>query len=369
LELELDGTDAAKEFAKLFDSPSVDGHSGDINRLPTEFNSRICVPVDKAKTMKEALDSYLSAKQGRWLLPPVLHVELNRQTLDKAARQWRLLYNRVELDEELDLSPWVVDSQNGKYVLYGYIVHRGRRTSGKFFSILRAGGPGTRWLAFDDGSDNRVECLTHKTALGTHIGLDASQKPDHKSGHDVAVVAMYIRSDVVGDFLPGPQGPWDAPEPLKEYYTTGTYPVPMTERDIQVEVYYSHLKHEELPSLFDSYDLMSQAKSSSNVMYLTVPRSSTMVDLRKKIALWKSSESETMPAENVRLWQIGHTRDRFGPTLAFSRVSDLSDKLELPLKVARFWMEIVSDGESGSNTLISGLQLLTHLQRMQNTLP
>ncbi|RAK95429.1 putative MATH and UCH domain protein [Aspergillus ibericus CBS 121593] len=353
LEIELAGTDAVKELAKLFDSPSLDSLPQEaqgqdvINTVPKDYNSRICVPADQAKTTSEAFSWYLGAKPGRWVLPPVLHLELGRQKLDKAARQWRLLYNRVDLDEELDLTPWLLDGQCGKYVLYGYIVHRGRRTSGKFFSILRPGGPGTRWLAFDDGSDNRVECLTRKTALGPHLGLDASQKVDHKTGHDVAIAAMYIRTDVVQEFLPGPQGPWDAPERLKEYYETGIYPVqsePQSEKDeIQVEVY-SLPKYDQLGSLFDTYDLMSQSKAENSVMYLTVPRSSNYVDLRKKIAMWASAKSgESACAEHVRLWQIGHTRDQFGPTLAFARISDLTSTLNFPLKTARFWMQIVSD--------------------------
>ncbi|RAK73787.1 putative MATH and UCH domain protein [Aspergillus fijiensis CBS 313.89] len=353
LEIELEGTDAVHELAQLFDSPSVESvpvdatGEGVINTIPKEYNSRICVSADQVKTTSDAFTQYLSAKPGRWVLPPILHLELDRQHLDKAARQWRLLYNRVELDEELDLAPYLLDGQDGKYVLYGYIVHRGRRTSGKFFSILRPGGPGTRWLAFDDGSDNRVECLTRKTALGPHLGLDASQKPDHKTGHDVAIAVMYIRSDVVQDYLPGPQGPWEVSASLKEYYETGNLPLASTEKDeIEVEVY-SLPKYDQLDSLFDTYDLMAQAKTANSVMYLTVPRSSNYVDLRKKIALWASTKTEqTTSPEYVRLWQIGHTRDQFGPTLAFARITELSNSLELPAKTARFWMEIVSDADA-----------------------
>ncbi|THC87459.1 hypothetical protein EYZ11_013095 [Aspergillus tanneri] len=354
LELELAGTDAVKDLAALFDSPSLDSLPADtqgqdvVNILPRDFNSRICIPADQATTMHGALASYLGAKPGRWILPPILHVELGRQKLDKTARQWRLLYNRVELDEELDLAPWILDGQCGKYVLYGYIVHRGRRTSGKFFSILRPGGPGSKWLAFDDGSDNRVECLTRKTALGPHIGLDASQKVDHKTGHDVAIAVMYIRSNVVQHYLPGPQGPWDVQDSVKIYYETGTLPLTASSNekpveDIQVEVY-SMSQYDKLDSLFDTYDLMSQAKTANNVMYLTVPRSTNLIELRKKIALWVSAgaQNEICP-EYVRLWQIGHTIDRFGPTLAFSRVSDLKKTLDLPLQTARFWMQIVSE--------------------------
>ncbi|CEN60663.1 Putative MATH and UCH domain protein, putaitve (AFU_orthologue; AFUA_5G01750) [Aspergillus calidoustus] len=359
LELELAGTNAVKELAELFDSPSLDSlQPGDtqqdtIHTIPKDFNSRIFVPADQAKTTAEAFNWYLGAKPGKWALPPVLHLELGRQTLDKVARQWRLLYNRVDLDEELDLSQHLVEGQSGKYVLYGYIVHRGRRTSGKFFSILRPGGPGTKWLAFDDGSDNRVECLTRKTALGPHLGLEDTETPDHKTGHDVAIAVMYIRSDVVKDYLPGPQGPWEVSEELKEYYETGRVSLPKKtddgnaeEEDVQVEVY-SLQKHDQLPSLFDTYDLMSQAKAANSVMYLSVPRSTNLADVRKKIATWATARAETgVSPENVRLWQIGHTRDRYGPTLAFIRISDLTATLDIPHNPVRYWLQIVSDADA-----------------------
>ncbi|KAJ5919525.1 hypothetical protein N7454_009360 [Penicillium verhagenii] len=337
LELELAGTGAGKEFAKLFDSPSrqslqVAGDVEQINTLPTEFNSRICVQSDQVKSTGEAMKDYLGAKNGRWALPPILHVELGRQTLDKTMR-WQLNFNRVDLDDELDLTPWVIDGQGSKYVLYGYVVHRGRRTSSKFFSILRPAGPGTKWLAFDDGSDNRVECLTQKTALGAHLGLDSTQTVDHKKGHDIPVVAMYVRSDMVSELLPGPQGPWEVPRSLKEYYETG------------VEVY-SLPEYDQLGDLFDTYDLMSKAKSNNGVMYMTLPCSSRLAELRKKIALWKSVGEEVIGAERVRLWHIGHTRAQCGPTLAFEHITDLNTPLDASAGIMRFWMEAISEDDA-----------------------
>lgn len=351
LELELEGTDASKQFARLFDSPSPDTlpanphGAGIVNTLPSDFNSRVFVAADQVHSIREAVTEYLSVKQGRWSLPPVLHVELGRHTLDKGMR-WQLLYNKVELNEELDLEPWVVDGQ-GKYILYGYIVHRGRRTSGKFFSILRPAGPGTRWLAFDDGSDNRVECLTQKTALGPHLGLDPSQSVDHKKGHDIPIVVMYVRRDMVSELLPGPQGPWEVPAALKQYYDNGVYPSTAEKSgngDVQAEVY-SLSQYDPLDSLFDTYDLMSQAKAANGVMYVTMPRSTPIVELRKKIATWKSTGPETIGPERVRLWQIGHTRAQFGPTLAFHRITDLNATLDCSLDTVRFWIETVSEGE------------------------
>lgn len=347
LELELAGTHAGKQFARLFDSPV---HvSSSVNTLPTDFNSRMCVRADEFKSTGEAVKGYLGAKPGRWSLPPILHVELGRHTLDKAMR-WQLSFNKMDLDEELDLNPYIIDGQSGNYVLYGYVVHRGRRTSGKFFTILRPAGPGTKWLAFDDGSANRVECLTQKTALGPHLGLDASQTVDHKKGHDVPVVVMYVRSDMVSELLPGPQGPWEVPESLKQYYETGLYqPVPPADEkardDVQVEIY-SMAEHDQLSSLFDTYDLMSHSKATKGVMYMTLRRSSRLTDLRRKITLWKSAGSELIRPERVRLWHIRHTRAQCGPTLAFDMISDLNVPLDSSAGTLRFWMETISEEDA-----------------------
>lgn len=353
LELELEGTDAGKELARLFDSPVPDAlpgavHAQPVNMLPVGFNSRIHVAADQVQSVGEGVKGYLGTKSGRWSLPSVLHVELGRHTLDKAMR-WQLGFNKVDLDEQLDLAPWIVDGQHGNYTLYGYVVHRGRRTSGKFFSILRPSGPGTKWLAFDDGSDNRVECLTQKTALGPHLGLDASQSVDHKKGHDVPVVAMYVRTDMISELLPGPQGPWETSEAMKQYYETGVYDPtapngkPVT-GDVQVEVY-SISGYENLKSLFDTYDLMWHAKEANGVLYMTLPRSSRIADLRKKITMWKSAGDENVGPERVRLWHIGHTHAQCGPTLAFELITDLNVPLTSSDGILRFWVQTISAGE------------------------
>ncbi|KAF7718202.1 Ubiquitin carboxyl-terminal hydrolase [Penicillium ucsense] len=343
LEIELAGTEAGREFAQLFDSPAQDV---DVNRLPAAYNSRLCVRADQAQSTGQAVKEYLAAKPGQWSLPPVLHVELGRHVLDKSMR-WQLAFNRVELDEELDLAPYVIDGQGSKYVLYGYVVHRGRRTSGKFFSILRPAGPGSKWLAFDDGSDNRVECLTQKTALGPHLGLKASELVDHKKGHDVPVNVMYVRSDMVQDLLPGPRGPWQVSEPLKQYLETGVYEAPRdaTDRNVHVEVY-SSTGYEKLSSLFDGYDLMKQAKESNSVMYMTLPRHSRLVELRQKISTWKFSRESNVRPELVRLWHLGQTRAHCGSTLALDLITDLNAPLDPFETTMRFWMETISEDDA-----------------------
>lgn len=348
LELELEGMEAGKRFAQLFDSSSVnpssvDGHAT-VNMLPTDFNSRLYMSVDQAKSTMEAVTKYLNTKSGPWSLPPVLHVEFGRHTLGKSKR-WELRYDKTQLDQELDLSPWVVDGQGSKYVLYGYIVHRGRRTSGKFFSILRPAGPGTTWLAFDDGSDNRVECLTQKTAMGPHLGLDASQNMDHTKGHDVPVVAMYVRGDMVAELLPGSQASWEAPETLKQYFETGVYHVAdKLANDTHIEIY-SLPQYDLLTSLFDPYDLIAQAKAADSVMYLTLPRISRLVELRRRIALGKSPVFRATSSERIRLWQIGNWSAQSGSSLTLDSVVDLNAPLDPSLNPIRLWMEVLSEGE------------------------
>jgi hypothetical protein len=353
LELELAGTDAIAQLAQLFDSAPVAPSTPPVNHLPTELIPGIRVPADRAQTVQAAVVNFLEQTPGRWSLPPVLHVELSRQQFDQAARQWKLLYNRVDLDEVLDVSPYVVDGQCGRFDLYGFVVHCGRRTSGKFFSILRPGGPGSKWLAFDDDNDNRVECLTGKAALETHVGLEdaklADAANDRNGGHDVAVAVLYVRSDVVREYLPGPLEPWEVPPALEAYLKTGSYPIvnPSNETTtVQVEIY-DFPTWDGLDSLFDSYDLMSRAKSLNQVMYLTLPSTTTIAELRRKVAQWKSNGSpEKVGPERVRLWQVGQTKEFFGPTLVFNRIVELDDPLDFNLTTVRFWTHVLSQADA-----------------------
>ena len=183
--------------------------------------------------------------------------------------------------------------------------------------------------------------------MGPHLGIKPSETVDHKKGHDVPVVVMYVRSDMVSELLPGPQGPWEVPETLKHYYETGLYQTNdrKTEKnDVQVEIY-STTDYNRLGSLFDTYDLMSHAKAANNVLYITLPRSSRIAELRKKISMWKSAGDEVVGPERVRLWHIGHTRAQCGSALAFDLITDLNVPLDSSGSTMRFWMETISGGK------------------------
>lgn len=355
LELELEGTPAKDALAQLFDSPKIGVQ--EVNALPGDPITRIRVTVDKGKSVQDLVQGYLDKKPGRWSLPPVLHIELNRHRFSNSSRQWKLMYDKVDLSEVLDVSSYVADGKCGRYDLYGFIVHRGRRTSQKFFSILRPGGPGSKWLAFDDGPDNRVECLTRKAALENHVGPHQGEWSVEQSRRDCVVAVLYVRHDVVGEYLPGPVEEWKPPSNVVSFFHSERYrTVPEeseseSERTVQVEVYSlpSKFNEEELGSLFDAYDLMSVAKRNDNVLSLTVPQNTTLAELRKKVALAKSTETEKISSDRVRLWEIGDVKPLFPATVLLNRLFDLTETLNQNLTVVRYWMHILS----GSNIYFS----------------
>lgn len=367
LELELAGTDAIEKLSKIFDSQhigtvtTIQGECTPVSHLPRDFNSKIRVPADNVGNVQTAVRQYLSEKSGEWSLPLILHVELARQRFDKVSHQWNMLYDRVRLDEELDLSDSVPKDCEGKYSLYGFIVHKGKRTSGQFYSILRPGGPNSKWLAFEDASDNKVECLTRKAAIESHEGVDPTQSKDSndKSTHDVAVVVMYVRNDVLAEFLTGRIEPWEVPEQRKQYFESGYYVLNRdcnsgTEPTVKVEAYALPNLSMINNSLFDSYDLMSASRSAGHVRYLTLPATTTFMELRKKLALWMSSGADIVKAENIRLWQIGARKPLFAPTLHFQIIDDLRDTVSsFELGVLRLWVQVLSKGQySVSDTQI-----------------
>ncbi|KMP03494.1 hypothetical protein DIZ76_013124 [Coccidioides immitis] len=355
LELELAGTDAIDKLAKIFDSPRIEntadgvGDSVSVNHIPREANGGIRVSAAKANSIQQAAKNYLDGKPGKWSLPSVFHVELVRQTFDKSTRQWNMLYDRVNLDETLDLSECLVDGQVGKYSLYGLVVHKGSRSSGRFYSILRPGGPNTRWLAFEDASDNKIECLTKKAALEAHEGVDASNlKKIDKSGADVAVVVVYIRDDMISQYLTGKLEPWQVGELHQHYFMNGYYHLNRELKNglpptVKVELFslsdFSIIEK----SIVDSYDLMAVARATGQYNTLSVPGNTTFMELRKKIASLKSTEIH----ERIRIWQLGARKPLFAPTLNFQIIYDLTDVvMSFELSVLRLWVYVLSDEEA-----------------------
>ncbi|OJD28110.1 hypothetical protein ACJ73_00480 [Blastomyces percursus] len=343
LELELEGTDAVEKLAKIFDGEATDEQSGAVNCFRGDFNSIIKISAETSNNVESAVKQRLSDKPGKWSLPTLLHVELSRQKFDKVSRQWKFISRRVRLDEELDLSDLVVESQSGKYSLYGFVVYKGERTSAHFYSILRPGGPGSRWLAFENEGDSRIECLTTKAAIDAHEGSSPHDEPDdHRPRHDVAVVVMYVRNDVLPQFLTGKIEPWGIPKTRQYFFESGHLPFPSSP-SVSVEVYSLGDLSLVGNNLFDVYDLMETSTSTGRVLHFTLPARTTIAELREKLALWQSNEDTEVKPQDILLWRIGRPKSCFAPTSQLTAIQDLSQSLVCSeMEVLRLWMHVLT---------------------------
>lgn len=123
--------------------------------------------------------------------PSVLQVELHRQDFDNVARKWKKLTHHIKIDEDLTF--------NGlEYSLYGMIVHSGGLESTEYYSVIRPGGPGTRWLKYaDDSVSKGVTILTKKQAIDAHEG-DGTRVDGTAA---VAYIVIYARTDIISHIL------------------------------------------------------------------------------------------------------------------------------------------------------------------------
>jgi hypothetical protein len=200
IELELKDQNAVKQISDIFDGRIEDGQ---VRR----HTDPLLIDVEKASSVQEGLKEKLGSSADKQEFPKFLPIALGRDKFDTSVREWKLLYNRVKLDEEIDVSQWAKDQANAKYTLYGFVAHVGERSSGKFYSILRPNGPGTKWLAFEDGDGNKVFSYT-KHRIQEFEGLEGEELKTNKSTRQTAYLVMYIRTDVLAEFLPGALEPY-----------------------------------------------------------------------------------------------------------------------------------------------------------------
>ena len=135
--------------------------------------------------------------------PKALQIELHRQHYDTDERAWMKLGHRIALDDQITFS-------NTKYTLYGMIVHTGSLESQEFYSVIRPGGPQSRWVKYaGESSPKKVSILTTKQAVAAHEGkgepvLSKRDSEKRRGNAAVAYVAMYVRTDCLPDVLVTP---------------------------------------------------------------------------------------------------------------------------------------------------------------------
>ncbi|MCJ1387759.1 hypothetical protein MMC18_000602 [Xylographa bjoerkii] len=124
-------------------------------------------------------------------VPSVLQLELPRQKYDAMSRKWKKLAHRIELNDSVTLR----SKSETWYTLFGIIVHTGKLGSGEWDTIIRPGGPRSRWLQYS-GSDRlqrHVRHLTTQEAILSHEGVGEPSEDDIP----VAYIAQYVRSDLL----------------------------------------------------------------------------------------------------------------------------------------------------------------------------
>lgn len=298
IELELAGDEVSlKRLSDIFDSPD-----GPVSLPP--------LPVEGILDIQQSLSQVLREQNFKGRLPNLLSLPLARQRFDKKAREWKLLHDRVILNEELDISEFCADIDQAKYTLYGFIVHVGERSSGKFYSVLRPSGPNTKWLAFEDGDGNKVFSYTRKR-IQDFEGLEGQALKDFTSTRQTAYLAMYVKTSCLSEYLPGKLEPYSLPHWLgpflgSQYHETeATFTAEASSNDseeIAVEIY-SDKGIIGTEGLLDMSTVKEEARRQGLFYLVSMPKTSTFQDLRRRMAQMLQLDDPQM----IRLFRMRYS--------------------------------------------------------------
>jgi hypothetical protein len=299
IELELKDPNAVKQISEVFDGRTDD----DQIRRHTD---PITIDVEKASSVQGGLENELASLKEKQEFPKFFPIALGRDKFDTNVREWKLLYNRVKLDEEIDVSRWANDEKNAKYTLYGFVAHVGERSSGKFYSILRPNGPGTKWLAFEDGDGNKVFSYT-RHRIQEFEGLEGEGLETNKSTRQTAYLVMYIRTDLLSEFLPGALEPFQMVSWLRPHLAAPCHSedepneAAKENNDFETAIeIYSSASASSIKGSLDMYTLKDVQATSTAPLKLTVPQETTYSELRQKVAKWQGIDN----VEKIRLWKM-----------------------------------------------------------------
>jgi Ubiquitin carboxyl-terminal hydrolase/MATH domain len=310
--------------------------------------SPIRIPAEHVSSVQIGIERKFAQVSAKQYFPKFLTIELERQKFDTTIREWKLTYDRVRLSEELDLSAWSVEPGTSNYTLYGFVVHAEERNSGKFYSILRPNGPGSKWLAFEDGSANQVISYT-KHRIQEFEGLEGDALKENKAARQTAYLAMYIRTDLLKDFLSGALesydlSPWLTNCPQVRDYVDSKDVQPYEEKtrsEVKLEIYTSE-RIKDRHGLIDIQDLKDVRGSdpANSPQHLTVPAETTYLELRQKLAKWNCIDN----AEKIKLWTMQPPSPGAPLNCSFNRVSRLRKQVwerDCATRSLCIWMHVL----------------------------
>lgn len=296
MELELaDDANFMQAMAKIFDSSA-----GPISLPP--------LPVEGVSDIQQGLDKVLPAANIKGRLPDVLSLPLAREKFDKRTREWKLLYDRVIMNDEVMALDQSEEGGRVSYTLYGFMVQVGERNSGKFYTVLRPNGPGSKWLAFEDGDGNKIFSYTRKR-INEYEGLEGQALKDFTSTRQTAYLAMYIRTSCVSEYLTGTLEEFKLPKwmkplglayvPAKGQFEDTT--VADKTDQIHVECYSDEGLHGR-EGLLDTFKIRKQAEHKGRYLCLVVPRSTTFQEFRTQL----SRELNIKDPSRIQLFKMRH---------------------------------------------------------------
>lgn len=287
-------------------------------------------------------EGFYGAPQSRSYPPPVLQLELYRQAYDVDTRRWKKLTHRIDVNEKVIFnSKPEGQCKQSEYILYGMIVHSGDLESGEYFSVIRPGGPKSKWVKYSDTRQSDVSYLTTKQAIDGHQGTGNSAE-----GTDpVAYIVMYVRSDCLSTILPTSVEPWEPSGCIREPLSLPAKPTLdgiENQETLHVKVYNS--------SVYDRcsgrgvFDVWATDPGDENIYHLHLAPSSNLKSIQQLLVTQFNLAG--MP-EQCRLWPMNSnlSASRWSPR--FEEVSYNSNLQELTKRLGgcHLWLHIVSIGE------------------------
>lgn len=282
-------------------------------------------PVVDVCTMQEAVNKMPEIAASGSTPPQLLAVELDRQYFDPVSRSYVKVLNKVTMDDHITV-------QGTQYTLYGCVVHKQTLQSYVYQSILRPEGPGSKWYNYTDSREgNKVTCLTHRQAVTSHEGKEATARV---TGNDaIAYIVMYVRDNVakwafnseadseqwdVPEWLPRELGRQKTAEQLPLIpVSTGDHETPeQTEsngidtRAVDVEERHFEIADSRIflqyegPGFFDAFDLKWRSDSSGSLGSIVLKATDGCQEIRQKIATAFKDVKDIQDHRQVKFWFV-----------------------------------------------------------------
>ena len=279
--------------------------------------------------------------------PPILQIEIHRQNYSAKERKWSKLTHFVEINETISLvASTSITASASEYTLFGLVAHSGGLESDDFYSVLRPGGPGSKWIQYGDEKQGNVTYLTRKQAIEAHQGTgDAAEGTDA-----VAYIVVYVRTDCLPNILPRSPKPWVPSEEVKNRLTAVPKPLDVSETAqntdlIPVQVYDSSVFNNFTDrGIFDPWAPEILKSNTQRTFYLELSPLSTLRDVQTYLVT--KLNLAALP-EQCRLWPLdtGLSSVRWSPCFESFGPGARLGSIATRCSGCRLWLHVVPMGE------------------------